>query len=145
MIFHWFLGLGRPFWEPKSIKHQWRNGAKGEMRFDVDFSPIFDHFRRHFGSQKARKVYWKTHRKTDLEKISPKLPQGLKKRPRRSSAPPFLTPGEGVGGGVNPSPKGLGKEGLMNQGFDEPRVSPKPPSPKGLVGLPLKFSCYIST
>ena len=41
--------------------------------------------------------------------------------------PPRPGPGEGVGGGVNPSPKG--KNGVWK------RKLPRPPSPRGLVGL----------
>ena len=49
---------------------------------------------------------------------------------RRSDPPaerPLQTQGEGVGGGVNPSPKG--KKGVKEEGL------PKPLTPKGLVGL----------
>ena len=37
--------------------------------------------------------------------------QELKKEPLTDLSPPILGPGEGVGGGVNPSPKG--KEGIL--------------------------------
>jgi hypothetical protein len=44
-----------------------------------------------------------------------------------------LGPGEGVGGGVNPSPREEGK-GMT------PVQRPKPPQPRGLVGLPPRSS-----
>mgnify|MGYP007046307926 CR=1 FL=1 len=48
-------------------------------------------------------------------------------------APPrILSPGEGVGGGVNPSPREEGK-GMT------PVQRPKPPQPRGLVGFKKLF------
>ncbi len=50
------------------------------------------------------------------------------KNPRRLATPRVLGPGEGVGGGVNPSPREEGR-GVR------PVQRAKPPQPRGLVGF----------
>ena len=66
--------------------------------------------------------------KTMKKWIAPRWPQNRNKTQQRLAGEGVQSPGEGVGGGVNPSPREEGK-GMR------PVQHPKPPQPRGLVGL----------
>ena len=57
---------------------------------------------------------------------------------QRRATPRVLGPGEGVGGGVNPSPREEGK-GMR------PVQRAKPPQPRGLVGFGRALKHYLET
>ena len=130
-----FCDSGSRSWEQKSIKNRLKNGVQDGWHLGIDFSWILVDFGRQVGRQTGAKIDPKRHRKTMRKTTETRLP----KKSQQESQPTRETSGfgswEGVGGGINPSPREEGK-GMT------PVQHPKPPQPRGLVGF-FKFLIKI--
>ena len=107
----WFLHIFHSPGGPKSIKNRSKISSKVDQKKDPQKDRFWERFWLDFGAKLGAKIDKKSIQEGIEKAMQKGMAHGSSKKRKASGLRPgpalVQTPGEGVGGGVNPSPEGL--------------------------------------